>query len=315
MSMKMEELLQLIDAVSESDLTELEYKDENAEISLKKKLQPIQSGQQIEEVSCTEEIVQQKAALNKNEADGPEQKKGKIVTAPLVGTFYAAPAEDEEPFVKVGERVEKGQIVAIIEAMKLMNEIESDFAGTVTEVFVENGQSVEYGQPLFAVGYKDEQVHNESIVRKHIAIEILLNLIIGKSSKLYKELYETGIIMEEPDKSFEFSKQYAHAIISGQTKDPKIVAEKIKETVQNYKENGIPDEEFERIKKKIYGEYVMEYNQISNIARMFLADYMKKINSFDYLEEYKLVTREYAQQILKETFKDENMAVAVIKGE
>ena len=130
MSMKMEELLQLIDAVSESDLTELEYKDENAEISLKKKLQPIQSGQQIEEVSCTEEIV----------------------TAPLVGTFYAAPAEDEEPFVKVGERVEKGQIVAIIEAMKLMNEIESDFAGTVTEVFVENGQSVEYGQPLFAVG-------------------------------------------------------------------------------------------------------------------------------------------------------------------
>lgn len=152
MSMKMEELLQLIDAVSESDLTALEYKDENAEISLKKKLQPIQSGQQIEEVSCTEEIVQQKAALNKNEADGSEKKKGKIVTAPLVGTFYAAPAEDEEPFVKVGERVEKGQIVAIIEAMKLMNEIESDFAGTVTEVFVENGQSVEYGQPLFAVG-------------------------------------------------------------------------------------------------------------------------------------------------------------------
>ena len=152
MSMKMEELLQLIDAVSESDLTELEYKDENAEISLKKKLQPIQSAQQTEEVSCTEEIVQQKAILNKNEADGLEQKKGKIVTAPLVGTFYAAPAEDEEPFVKVGDRVEKGQIVAIIEAMKLMNEIESDFAGTVTEVFVENGQSVEYGQPLFAVG-------------------------------------------------------------------------------------------------------------------------------------------------------------------
>lgn len=152
MSMKMEELLQLIDAVSESNLTELEYKDENAEISLKKKLQPIQYAQQTEEVSCTEEIVQQKAILNKNEADGLEQKKGKIVTAPLVGTFYAAPAEDEEPFVKVGDRVEKGQIVAIIEAMKLMNEIESDFEGTVTEIFVENGQSVEYGQPLFAVG-------------------------------------------------------------------------------------------------------------------------------------------------------------------
>ena len=151
MSMKMEELLQLIDAVSESDLTELEYKDENAEISLKKKLQPIQSGQQIEEVSCTEEIVQQKAALNKNEADGSEKKKGKIVTAPLVGTFYAAPAEDEEPFVKVGERVEKGQIVAIIEAMKLMNEIESEFDGTVKAILVKNGDLVEFDQPMFVI--------------------------------------------------------------------------------------------------------------------------------------------------------------------
>ena len=135
---------------------DIEYKDENAEISLKKKLQPIQSGQQIEEVSCTEEIVQQKAALNKNEADGPEQKKGKIVTAPLVGTFYAAPAEDEEPFVKVGERVEKGQIVAIIEAMKLMNEIESDFDCEIEAVLVSNEQRVEYGQPLFKVKKLDD---------------------------------------------------------------------------------------------------------------------------------------------------------------
>ena len=65
--------------------------------------------------------------------------------------FYAAPAEDEEPFVKVGERVEKGQIVAIIEAMKLMNEIESECAGTVAEVLVENGEPVEYGQPIFRI--------------------------------------------------------------------------------------------------------------------------------------------------------------------
>ena len=73
------------------------------------------------------------------------------MTAPLVGTFYAAPAEDEEPFVKVGERVEKGQIVAIIEAMKLMNDIECDFDGVVSEVLVKNGETVEYGQPLFRI--------------------------------------------------------------------------------------------------------------------------------------------------------------------
>ena len=68
-----------------------------------------------------------------------------------MGTFYAAPAEDAEPFIQVGDFVKKGQSVAIIEAMKLMNEIESDFDGTVTEILVKNGQAVEYGQPLFRI--------------------------------------------------------------------------------------------------------------------------------------------------------------------
>ena len=71
--------------------------------------------------------------------------------SPLVGTFYAAPAEDADPFVKVGDSVKEGQVLAIVEAMKLMNEIESDFTGTVIEILVENGQAVEYGQPLFVI--------------------------------------------------------------------------------------------------------------------------------------------------------------------
>ena len=72
--------------------------------------------------------------------------------SPLVGTFYAAPSEDAEPFVMVGDHVEEGQVLAIVEAMKLMNEIESDFTGTVKEILVENAQAVEYGQPLFVIG-------------------------------------------------------------------------------------------------------------------------------------------------------------------
>ena len=69
----------------------------------------------------------------------------------LVGTFYASPAEDADPFVQVGEQVQKGKILAIVEAMKLMNEIESEFDGTIEEILVENGAPVEYGQPLFIV--------------------------------------------------------------------------------------------------------------------------------------------------------------------
>ena len=79
------------------------------------------------------------------------EQKGFLVKSPLVGTFYAAPAEDAAPYVAVGDTVKKGQTVAIVEAMKLMNDIESDFDGTVAEILVENGEMVEYGQPLFRI--------------------------------------------------------------------------------------------------------------------------------------------------------------------
>ena len=75
----------------------------------------------------------------------------KVIKSPLVGTFYAAPAEDAKPFVNVGDEVKKGQVLAIVEAMKLMNEIESDFDGKIVEILVENGDNVEYGQPLFRI--------------------------------------------------------------------------------------------------------------------------------------------------------------------
>ena len=77
-----------------------------------------------------------------------------FVTSPIVGTFYRAPNPDADPFVKVGEAVEKGKVVCIIEAMKLMNEIECDASGSVVEVFPQNGQPVEYGERLFALKVK-----------------------------------------------------------------------------------------------------------------------------------------------------------------
>jgi len=74
-----------------------------------------------------------------------------VVKSPIVGTFYAAPNPNAEPFVSIGGRVETGQVLCIIEAMKLMNEIESEVAGEVVKIFVENGQPVEYGEPLFGI--------------------------------------------------------------------------------------------------------------------------------------------------------------------
>ena len=174
---------------------------------------------------------------------------------------------------------------------------------------------MEVSMPIFVVGYKDmEGMENKSeIVKKHIAIEILLNMIIGKSSETYKELYEKGVLISQPDIDYEFSDEYAHITISGESKAPQTVKEKIEETVQKFKENGLDNEHFERIRRKVYGDYVAEYNSVGDIARMFLADSMKGINSFDYIDEYDHVTKEYTEKILKNVFKKENMVMSVVK--
>jgi acetyl-CoA carboxylase biotin carboxyl carrier protein len=97
-------------------------------------------------------VVKQKAvqAEGKKIAENPDMNVSKIV-APMVGTFYRAPAEDAAPFVKPGDRVDKSTVVCILEAMKLFNEIEAEINGVIVEVLVENGQLVEHGQPLFLV--------------------------------------------------------------------------------------------------------------------------------------------------------------------
>lgn len=91
------------------------------------------------------------AALVQQAAEIEEDKNVKTVTSPLVGTFYSAPSPEAEPFVRVGDTVKKGQVVGIVEAMKLMNEIECEHDGVITEIMVNNGDMVEYGQVLIKV--------------------------------------------------------------------------------------------------------------------------------------------------------------------
>ena len=175
---------------------------------------------------------------------------------------------------------------------------------------------MEVSMPIFAIGYKDNEElkeNRENIIKKHIAIEILLNMAIGKSSDLYKELYESGDLLAEPDLDYEFSDEYAHVLISGQSTNPKKIYEEVKETFEKYKQDGLDEEHFNRIQRKIYGDYVVEYNSVGDIARMFLSDKIKQINSFDYIEEYFQVTKEYTEDVLKNVFKTENMILSVVK--
>ena len=154
--MEFENLLTLIKTVSDSELTDFDYEENGTRIRLKKKKETVvvSGASSNVPVMGLENIqtVENAAAVNTANAQADNSEpEGMIVKSPLVGTFYAAPAEDADPFVSVGDPVKKGQTLAIVEAMKLMNEIESDFDGKVAEIYVENGQAVEYGQPLFRI--------------------------------------------------------------------------------------------------------------------------------------------------------------------
>lgn len=180
-------------------------------------------------------------------------------------------------------------------------------------------QKLEVSQPLYTIGIKDSVSkqtpdHKNEMVKKHIAIEILLNLLIGRSSNLYKELYNEGIIYGQPSLDYEFGKTYAHVLITGQSTNPEKLYRKFKEQVKKLKEEGINQEDFTRIKKMIYGGYVKEYNDVQDIARIFLADHFKGINSFDYLEEIEGIHIEYLNQVLKDVFKEEKMVLSIVRN-
>ncbi|MFV0361998.1 MAG: acetyl-CoA carboxylase biotin carboxyl carrier protein [Suipraeoptans sp.] len=142
--MKFENLIELISAVSDSTLTDFTYEENEVKITLSKKQQAnIQTSLAPSTADIQVHIPESQIKSEVAEFDG------KVINSPLVGTFYIAPGEGEPAFVKAGDSVITGQTLAIVEAMKLMNEIESDFDGVIEEVLVSNGEMVEYGQPLF----------------------------------------------------------------------------------------------------------------------------------------------------------------------
>lgn len=155
--MEFENLLTLIKTVSESELTSFTMKDGDLKISMgkEKKVVVEQTGMQVMPAVAgnADTVSAGSGSFNGKQKQQEEcQQEGKTVKAPLVGTFYAASAPDAEAFVSVGDTVKKGQTLGIIEAMKLMNEIESEYDGVVKEILIENGQMAEYGQPLFVIG-------------------------------------------------------------------------------------------------------------------------------------------------------------------
>ena len=173
-------------------------------------------------------------------------------------------------------------------------------------------KKMEVSIPSFIIGYKDKVV-TKDIVKRHIAIEIILSLLIGKSSNLYRELYNSGLMLQEAELAYEFTDNYAYVMIGGQSKEPKKVQEFLNKEIENIKKSGFNEEDFNRIKRMIYGDYIKEYNEVGDISRMFLSDYFKGINSFDYIEEIEKIDMEYVMSVLKEVFNEDKQVISIVE--
>ena len=154
--MKLEELKELLDLLLEKGITEFEHEENGVRLKIKKGLDPVAPAP----VTQPAQIVNSNPARRPSEATAEaspsatstvEEVGVTLVRSPMVGTFYRAPDPNAPLFVNEGDRVEVGQVLCIIEAMKLMNEIESEEVGEIVRIFVENGQPVQYGDELFAV--------------------------------------------------------------------------------------------------------------------------------------------------------------------
>lgn len=164
MSINFQELQDLLGAISQTDITELILKNDDFELTVRKETGTAVPQATTAVAPAVVETKSSPAAISTPTPDSvanvsPEatvtptadDKKWVDITSPMVGTFYSAPAPDEDPFVSVGDRINQGDTVCIIEAMKLMNEIEGEVAGQIMEISVQNGEPVEFGQVLMRV--------------------------------------------------------------------------------------------------------------------------------------------------------------------
>ena len=156
--MEVKEIIELMKAMSENGMTGFELEEGDWKLSMKREKKVVAAAQAPVVMQVPGQTMIQTAdvtAMEQVSGETSEKKTSgiseKVISCPLVGTFYSSPAPDAEDYVKVGDTVKKGQVIGIVEAMKLMNEIESEYDGIVEEILVKNEETVEYGQPLFRI--------------------------------------------------------------------------------------------------------------------------------------------------------------------
>ena len=186
----------------------------------------------------------------------------------------------------------------------------TDETEEIARPFVES--KLEVALPMFMFGFKVNPEH-ENIVKEEIATDIALEMLCGKSSSLYESLYSEGLVTGPIATDITFEKEYSFIAMSGESRDTDTAISKLKEAIEKMKAEDIDEETFERIRKRLTGEFIRSFNSVDKIAHMFISNIMRGVNIFDYANEYANVTKKDVKDAINKYFDMNKMAISVVK--
>lgn len=169
--------------------------------------------------------------------------------------------------------------------------------------------------PMFQAGYKSN-FHGEKgieLLMYETAVRLLLELLIGRSSELYEQLYEEGLLNSSFGADVSFEKQYAYSVMGGESPDPVQVRDRFCRALEEAKKNGLDKSAYERLIRSFHGRFMRQFNSVERTAHLFISVYFKGVSMFDYLDVYDKISFEYVSEVLYDHFKPESLAMSVIK--
>ncbi|MBF8982253.1 insulinase family protein [Lutibacter sp. B2] len=175
-------------------------------------------------------------------------------------------------------------------------------------------ENLDVSIPLFNIAFKDTDNSTDAkeVLKKEICTKIILGMLFSRSSDLYSTLYEEGLINDTFSSEYTGELNYGYSMMGGESKNPKLVLERVLEYIKNVKENNLDNSDFERVKKKLIGKHLSYYNSIEYIATTFVSYYFKGINIFEYTDELKNIKFEDIQKRLNDHFNEENSVISII---
>ncbi len=213
---------------------------------------------------------------------------------------------------QVFEQIEKN-----IQSTKKVSEIKRIFPDEsegLNKKYVE--QKMPVSTPLFYIGFKDDsfKLQGTEILKYTVAIKLLLSMIIGKSSELYSELYDKGLINSTFETDFSLENSYAYSMLGGESINPEAVKDLLVKEIRRLQDNGLEPNVFERLQKSSKGRFLRQLNSVESISRTFLSLYFKGVTMFDYFNVYDTISFDYITDVFYKHFDIEKMALSVVKS-